>query len=197
MKETIYIEGDMFNKFLKKTFNPFYKEVCTFMNKICKKIDECLGINRVSGDTELVLSQRGTWITPPISPEVTRWEYIEIPYTLFTDAATSQTVSFKILEPKQAVVSAVLNIKEIFNNTTTYTITSITTFSGTSQTLSNFAINCKVLSDIPSVSSNGNLVVRNLVNTTELRITVQSTGGNVNAATQGKINCWILTSTLP
>lgn len=197
MDKIVYIEGEMFNKFLKKTFNPFYKEVCDLINKFCKKVDECLGINRKTGNTELVLNQRGQWVSPPVASEVTKWEYIEIPYTLFTANATTETVTFYTVQPKQTLMSVVLQTKEVFDNTSTFVITEIKVPVGANQLNPSPNLNCKTILNTASIGNNGNLRVPNLSTTSELQITAVSTGGNVNAPTQGKINCWILTSTLP
>jgi len=196
MDKIVYIEGEMFNKFLKKTFNPFYKEVCDLINKFCKKVDECLGINRKTGNTELVLNQKGQWVNPPISSEVTKWEYIEIPYTLFTASATTETVTFYTIQPKQAIISVLLSTKEVFNNVSTFIITGVTA-GGSNLFTPAPSLNCLTILSTVSISNNGNLRMPNLTTSTPLQIVASSSGGNVNAPAQGKINCWILTSTLP
>ena len=188
---------DTYLDFLRRDYLPFKKEVCTFISKICKKVDECLGINRTRGDTELVLNQRGQWVSPPVASEVTKWEYIEIPYTLFTANATTETVTFYTVQPKQTLMSVVLQTKEVFDNTSTFVITEIKVPVGANQLNPSPNLNCKTILNTASIGNNGNLRVPNLSTTSELQITAVSTGGNVNAPTQGKINCWILTSTLP
>lgn len=190
------LSADTYLDFLRKDYLPFKKEVCAFISKICKKVDECLSINRNTGNTELVLNQRGQWISPPIASEVTKWEYIEIPYTLFTANATTETVTFYTIQPKQAIISILLNTKEVFNNVSTFTITNLTA-GGSNLFTPSPNLNCLTSLSTVSVSNNGNLRMPNLTSTTALQIVASSSGGNVNAPTQGKINCWILTSTLP
>lgn len=185
-----------FDEFLYRMFYPFQRDVCSFINKICKKVDECLGISRIAGNVDLVLNQKGEWISPPIPQEVIRWEYIEIPYTLFTANATTETVTFYTMQPKQSIIAVLLNTKEVFNNVSSFSITQVTA-GGANQFTPTPALNCLTSLTTASISNNGNLRMPSLTTTTSLQITATSTGGNVNAPTQGKINCWLLTSNLP
>jgi len=160
---------------------------------ICKEVRKCLGINVNTGDESLVLSEKGTWVNV-IQENVLRWEKITIPYTAFTASATTESIAVYSVAPNQAIHTMLLKTSVVFNNTTTFTITG-----GSIGTLFSFspALNCKTILNTYSVGNNGQLFIPNTISSTNILITASSSGGNVNAPTQGAFEMWLLTSKLP
>jgi hypothetical protein len=136
-----------------------------------------------------------------------QWTKYPIDYTMFRNAATSQTINLRAMAAKEVLLCfAVQNVVTWQGGTVAGTGLNLgcnggTGGGGVSNTLylNNYGIHDAVsLTPYIPPAINGQMGdCQNLVNTWQVTCTLQTSGGNVSGLSQGQANIWLLTSLLP
>lgn len=152
------------------------------------------GISNFDGVFSSLTSKPTTLSGYGITDSTLTWTKITKTFSNFSTAATTNTIELFVL-PAKGVIHAIQ-----INPSTTFSGGLIATYSisvGITGTLLKYAPAVTVFTGavLPAISVIAG--VESLTATTSIKVTAVSTVANLSAATQGSVDIWVLTSTLP